>query len=175
MNAGYIPLEHWVHGAEGGGRNVGEACHIYDLFHALTGARCVDVQMAGAAPRGRQWARNDNFSATLSFDDGSVCSLTYTAMGCKQYAKERMEVFSEGRVLVLDDYKKVEVLGSSAKGWSSVTQDKGQMQEIVELARMIREGAPAGFVEEELAVSRMTLESERRPSLRDPVAATENG
>jgi predicted dehydrogenase/threonine dehydrogenase-like Zn-dependent dehydrogenase len=166
MNAGYIPLDHWVHGAEGGGRNVGEACHIYDLFHALTGSHCVDIQMAGVTPRGRQWARNDNFSATLTFADGSVCSLLYTAMGSKQYPKERMEVFSDGRVFLLDDYKSLTVTGGG-KGWSSVTQDKGQAEELAALARMIRQGAPEGFVAEQIDVSRMTLESERRLMRRD--------
>ena len=168
MNAGYIPLDHWVHGAEGGGRNVGEACHIYDLFYALTGSHCVDVQMAGVTPRGRQWARNDNFSATLAFADGSVCSLLYTAMGSKQYPKERMEVFSDGRVFLLDDYKSLTVTGGG-KGWSSVTQDKGQAEELVALARMIRQGAPEGFIAEQIDISRMTLESERRLMQRDAV------
>ena len=167
MNAGYIPLDHWVHGPEGGGRNVGEACHIYDLFFALAGSACVDVQMAGAPRQGRQWARNDNFSATLSFADGSVCTLLYTAMGAKQFPKERLQVFSEGRVLVLDDYKRLEITGSSAKGWSGVTQDKGQLAEIEALAGMIRNGAPEGFIEEQLAVSRVTLEAERRLMRRE--------
>jgi predicted dehydrogenase/threonine dehydrogenase-like Zn-dependent dehydrogenase len=169
MNAGYIPLDHWVHGSEGGGRNVGEACHIYDLFFALTGAQCTDVQMAGVPRQGRQWAKNDNFSATLTFADGSVCSLLYTAMGSKQYPKERLEVFSEGSVLVLDDYKRLTITGNPAKGWNSVTQDKGQLAEIQALAMMIRDGAPKGFIEEQLAVSRMTLESERRLMLRERI------
>jgi predicted dehydrogenase/threonine dehydrogenase-like Zn-dependent dehydrogenase len=167
MNAGYIPLDHWVHGPEGGGRNVGEACHIYDLFFALAGAACVDIQMAGVPRQGRQWARNDNFSASLSFADGSVCTLLYTAMGAKQFPKERLQVFSEGRVLVLDDYRRLDVSGSPAKGWSSVTQDKGQLAEIEALAGMIRSGAPEGFIEEQLAVSRMTLEAERRLMRRE--------
>jgi predicted dehydrogenase len=167
MNAGYIPLDHWVHGPEGGGRNIGEACHIYDLFHALVGKECIDIQMSGVMPKGQQWARNDNFSATLSFQDGSVCSLLYTAMGAKQYSKERLEVFSEGRVFVLDDYKKMEVTGSKERGWSSATQDKGQASELLALARMIREGMPAHYLSEQLAVSRLTLESERRLMQRD--------
>src|SRR5262249_61254662 len=36
MNAGYLPDAHWAHGPEGGGRNIGEACHIYDLVQAVT-------------------------------------------------------------------------------------------------------------------------------------------
>ena len=169
MNAGYIPLDHWVHGPEGGGRNVGEACHIYDLFHALTGSECIDIQMAGVPRQGRQWARNDNFSATLSFADGSVCSLLYTAMGSKKYAKERLELFCDGSVLVLDDYKRLTITGRPAKGWSAVTQDKGQFEELKALAAMIRSGAPEGYIEEQIAVSRITLESERRLMSREQI------
>ena len=44
MNAGFIPNDHWVHGPQGGGRNIGEACHIYDLFNALTGSTYESVE-----------------------------------------------------------------------------------------------------------------------------------
>ena len=168
MNAGYLPLDHWAHGPEGGGRNVGEACHIYDLFFALAGSDCADIQMTGIPAQGHQWARNDNFSATLSFADGSVCTLLYTAMGAKAYPKERLQVFSEGRVIVLDDYKSVEVVGAKSKGWTSRVQDKGQAAELTALGEMIRAGVLPGFVEEQLAVSRVTLETERRLMHRDP-------
>jgi predicted dehydrogenase len=172
MNAGYIPLDHWVHGPEGGGRNVGEACHIYDLFFALARSDCADIQMTGIPAQGHQWARNDNFSATLSFADGSVCTLLYTAMGAKSYPKERLQVFSEGRVIVLDDYKSVEVVGAKSKGWTSRVQDKGQAAELAALGEMIRAGAPPGFIAEQLAASRVTLEAEHRLMRRDPEPAS---
>lgn len=168
MNAGYIPLDHWVHGPEGGGRNIGEACHIYDLFFALAGSACTDIQMAGIPAQGRQWGRNDNFTATLTFADGSVCSLLYTAMGTKSFPKEKLQVFTEGRVIVLDDYKSVQVHGGRGKGWTGVTQDKGQAAELAALASMIREGMPAAFLQEQMAVSRATLEAEYRLMMRDP-------
>lgn len=167
MNAGYMPLDHWVHGAEGGGRNIGEACHIYDLFHALTGGTCTDIQVAGIPAQGRQWARNDNFTAILTFSDGSVCSLAYTAMGAKSYPKETLQIFTEGRVYVLNDYKSVEVHGAKAKGWSGLSQDKGQEEELAALATMIRDGMPDGFLSEQLAASRVTIEVERRLMKRD--------
>jgi predicted dehydrogenase len=172
MNAGYIPLDHWVHGPEGGGRNVGEACHIYDLFFALAGSDCTDIQMTGIPARGHQWARNDNFCATLSFADGSVCTLLYTAMGAKAYPKERLQVFSEGRVIVLDDYKSVEVHGARSNGWSSRAQDKGHVAELAALGEMIHAGAPPDFIETQIAVSRVTLEAERRLMRRDPEPAS---
>lgn len=162
MNAGAIPLNHWVHGPEGGGRNVGEACHIYDLFHALAGSACVAIDATGIPAQGQQWARNDNFSATLKFADGSVCTLLYTAMGSKDYPKERLQVFSEGRVVVLDDYKSVQAFGTKGRGWSSATQDKGQEAELAALAKMIREGMPSGFLAEQFAISRVTLAIEEQ-------------
>jgi predicted dehydrogenase/threonine dehydrogenase-like Zn-dependent dehydrogenase len=167
MNAGYLPLEHWVHGPEGGGRNVGEACHVYDLFFALTGSHCTDLQLAGIPAQGRQWARNDNFAATLSFADGSVCSLLYTAMGAKAFPKERLQVFSEGRVIVLDDYKSVAVHGAAAKGWSGFMPDKGHLAELAVLADMIDKGVPDGFVAELAEVSRVAIEAERRLMRRE--------
>lgn len=170
MNAGYVPLSHWLQGPEGGGRNVGEACHIYDLFFALCGANCTDIQISGLPAQGRQWARNDNFSAVLTFAGGSVCSLVYTAMGAKSYPKEELRVFSEGRVFVLDDYKSVMVHGVKAKGWSALVQDKGQEAELKALATMIREGMRADMLAEQIAVSRATLESEYRLMKRDPEA-----
>jgi predicted dehydrogenase len=125
MNAGHLPADHWVHGPEGGGRNIGEACHIYDLFLSLTGARACEVHAQSIAPGSGHWARNDNFCATLGFADGSVCSLVYTALGAKDYPKERMEVFVGGTVLSLDDYKSTAVAGARARTWSAPAADKG--------------------------------------------------
>ncbi len=101
MNAGYIPADHWVHGAQGGGRNIGEACHIYDLFTALTGARIKSVSATALDPRTEFYRADDNFVATIGFEDGSVASLTYTALGNTKYSKEKMELYSDGVVFAL--------------------------------------------------------------------------
>ena len=141
MNAGYIPLDSWIQGMDGAGRNIGEACHIYDLFHALTGARCIEVQANAIRPTGKQWLRNDNFVAILKFDDGSLCTLTYTALGSKSYPKERMDVFVDGLNYVLDDYRSLEVFGSKRRGWQSDTVEKGQFEEVQALAKCLRSSA----------------------------------
>ena len=141
MNAGFVPPESWVHGPEGGGRNIGEACHIYDLFTKLTGARAVDVRATAARAQGKQWRRNDNFVATVTFDDGSVCTLTYTSMGDRSYPKEQMELFADGKVIVLDDYKELRVAGAKARGWSAAAQKKGTLEELTALSVAMRGGA----------------------------------
>jgi predicted dehydrogenase len=140
MNAGYIPSDHWVHGPHGGGRNIGEACHIYDLFNALTGSCPVDVSASTIIPSSAHWRRDDNFVATIRYADGSVCTLTYTSMGAKSYPKERAEIFVDGKVLVLDDYKQLSVSGSKNGGWKGMTIEKGQMEELKALAGALKTG-----------------------------------
>ncbi|MEE8269155.1 MAG: Gfo/Idh/MocA family oxidoreductase, partial [Nitrospinaceae bacterium] len=72
MNAGYIPLDHWVHTEEGGGRNLGEACHIYDLFTFFINSKVVSIQARSLTPKTDHYSSRDNFVAILGFEDGSV-------------------------------------------------------------------------------------------------------
>jgi predicted dehydrogenase/threonine dehydrogenase-like Zn-dependent dehydrogenase len=140
MNAGYIPLDHWVHGPEGGGRNIGEACHVYDLFDSLVGDVAVEsVTARGIRADGTRLAPNDNFVATVAYADGSVCTVTYTALGNRDHPKERMEVFADGTVLTLDDYKSLHVAGSGS-GWRGTTQQKGHIEELEALSASLRSG-----------------------------------
>jgi predicted dehydrogenase/threonine dehydrogenase-like Zn-dependent dehydrogenase len=163
MNAGYIPPAHWVHGPEGGGRNLGEACHIYDLFAALCGAPVTSVYARAIAPKSGQWHKNDNFVATLGFADGSLCTLTYTALGDKSYPKERMDVFADGRVITMDDFKSVTIAGGRHKGWSAASPQKGQLQELEALAdALLRGKAWPISLAEQIQTSRVALEIERQ-------------
>jgi predicted dehydrogenase/threonine dehydrogenase-like Zn-dependent dehydrogenase len=138
MNAGHIPSDHWVHGPEGGGRNIGEACHIYDLFTALAGSAVAKVEAQAIAPTTTHFRRDDNFVATLGFEDGSVATLSYTALGHKDHAKERMELYVDGVVAELDDYRQTRFAGLPGRGTQSTTQDKGQKEELVAFAAAIR-------------------------------------
>lgn len=161
MNVGYVPTDHWVHTEEGGGRNIGEACHIYDTFRSLVGAPIADVTARSIQPQGKQWRRNDNFTATLSFADGSVCSLTYTALGDKSYPKERMEVFADGKVVELDDYQAVRFAGLKKAAWSAGSPQKGQLEELQALAEAMKSSARWPIsLEEQLEVSRAALSVE---------------
>jgi predicted dehydrogenase/threonine dehydrogenase-like Zn-dependent dehydrogenase len=141
MNAGYIPLDHWVHGSEGGGRNIGEACHIYDLFNFLANAEVASVHAASISPPNSRWAKNDNFVATTSYNDGSVATLTYTAMGDRAHPKERMDIYADGKVVSMDDYKSVTITGSKQKGWRSAIIQKGHLEELDALAAALKGGS----------------------------------
>jgi predicted dehydrogenase/threonine dehydrogenase-like Zn-dependent dehydrogenase len=171
MNAGYIPADSWVHGPEGGGRNLGEACHIYDLFAALTGSHPVKVEAQAIAPASPYWHRNDNFVATIRYADGSVCSLTYTALGDKSFPKERMEIFCDGMVVSLDDYRSLSVAGRRAKGWNSRSTQKGQFEELIALADALRTDAWPITLEDQLRTTRISFEVERQIASKDAVAS----
>lgn len=165
MNAGYIPSDHWVHGPQGGGRNIGEACHIYDVFNALTESRPVDIQAVSVVPDSKYWRPDDNFVATLRYADGSVCTLTYTAMGSKSYPKERAEIFVDGKVLTLDDYKQLSVAGGSG-GWKALTIEKGQLEELTALATTLKSGSAWPIsLEDQLATTRASFEVDRQIAL----------
>jgi predicted dehydrogenase len=140
MNAGHLPADHWVHGLEGGSRNLGEACHIYDLFTFLTGARTRRVTAQSIRPTSGHDGRNDNFVATIEFEDGSVATLTYTALGSADHPKEQLEVFVDGKVIALDDYRRLTLAGSRANGLTTQTADKGHKEELRALGRALREG-----------------------------------
>jgi len=140
MNAGYIPLDHWVHTDEGGGRNRGEACHIYDLFTYLAGSRVVTVQAEALTPATGYYGRTDNFVATLRFVDGSVGTLTYSALGSKEYPKEQLEVYVDGSVLILEDYRRLRVAGARSRDTRTRITDKGHRDELEAFARAAREG-----------------------------------
>lgn len=138
LNGGYIPLDHWIQGAQGGGRNLGEACHVYDVFRFLAGAAVDSIGATAIDPGTLPYARNDNFSAVLRYEDGSVCNLLYTALGPKQgLPKERIEVFCDGEAYLIDDFRTLVRTSDGAVLWQS-DQDKGHGEELLALGRAVR-------------------------------------
>ncbi len=140
VNAGYLPPDMWVHGAEGGGRNLGEACHFYDLFVYLTGSRPSEVQALSLRPQSAYYRRDDNFSVTVSFEDGSVATLTYTALGAKDYPKERLDVYVDGKVFALDNFTSVQPFGTRDGAFSASRADKGHAEQWAAFTKAIRLG-----------------------------------
>ncbi len=140
MNAGYLPQDHWVHGKEGGGRNRGEACHIYDLFSFFAGSRVSEVSAQSMRPKTAHYSHRDNFIATMRFEDGSIATLTYTSLGAKEFPKEKLEVFCDGKTFSMEDYRKLETFGAKLKGVDGALVDKGQLQELAAFGKAIQSG-----------------------------------
>lgn len=104
MNAGFIDKSHWVQTEVGAGRIIGEACHIIDLFYYLTDSKPVALSVETMHSSDENIFPTDNFSLQMSFEDGSVCSLLYTSVGNTKLSKERMELFFEGKSIIMDDF-----------------------------------------------------------------------
>jgi predicted dehydrogenase len=140
MNAGFIPQDNWIQGKEGAGRIIGEGCHILDLFNYLTDSRAVSVSVDQISPKTDRVSRTDNVVITVKYEDGSVCTLLYTGQGSKDYGKEFCEIFCDGKVIVIDDYKKLSGYGCKAAELKSVGPEKGQYEELLAFYEAIRHG-----------------------------------
>ncbi len=142
VNAGSIPAGSWVHDrAVGGGRLLGEACHFVDLITFLTGSRVVRVCLNAMGQAVTH--TTDSASLLLHYENGATGVINYFANGSKAYAKERIEVYSQGRTLVLDNFRKL--TGYGFRGFSSQSgrQDKGHFNLMKQLIMKLRGGGTA--------------------------------
>ena len=134
VNSGAIPTATWLHeAAEGGGMLVGEMCHFIDLMQYLAGERPVQVYARSLALGRADLADHDNLSIVISFDGGSVGTLCYSTVGDKAASKERLEVYGNGMVAVLDDFRALDVVkNGKTTRTKALNQDKGQARQVAE-------------------------------------------
>lgn len=126
VNAGFLPPNHWLHDPlVGGGRIIGEGCHFIDFITFLVGEAPLAVK-AFALPDGGQYHK-DNVSLVYTFSDGSIGVIDYLANGNKNFSKERVEVFSAGKIAVLDDFRSLDLVSENdhKQKHSLLRQDKG--------------------------------------------------
>ena len=139
VNAGTIPLNHWTHDPDqGGGRIIGEGCHFVDFLTFLAGAAPVSVTAMAVPDNGKY--HEDNVSMTFGFPDGSIGVVDYLSNGDKSFPKERLEVFCGGRIAVLDDFRRLEMLQDGQRSVMRKSQDKGWKEEWVAFTAAIRSG-----------------------------------
>ena len=139
MNAGFIPKDVWVHDMEiGGGRIIGEACHYIDLCSHLSGSKVVSVCMnaLGKSPD----ENTDNASIFLKYENGSNAVINYFANGSKSYSKERVEVYSQERTLVMDNWRTLKGFGFKGFCDSKSVQNKGHFNQFQELLSQQKNG-----------------------------------
>jgi predicted dehydrogenase len=159
VNAGAVPVGHWTVEPTGGGRIIGEACHFIDLLRFLAGHPIVG---SAAHRTGGAGGRSDDPSVciTLSFADGSLGTIHYVTSGHASFPKERVEAFAGGRVLQLDNFRRLRAFGwpgfSSQRLWR---QDKGQFGCAAAFIRALKtaQGSPIPLAEI-LEVSRISIE-----------------
>ena len=157
VNAGAIPADHWTQvDLVGGGRIIGEACHFIDLARFLTGSKIIDSSiqfMSGAGV-----TTHDTAVISLKFSDGSIASINYLANGNKAVAKERIEVFTQGKVLQLDNFRKLTAYGF--KGFTkmkSFKQDKGQLECVNAFVKSLQGQEELIHFDEVLEIARVSI------------------
>ena len=139
MNAGNIPANVWVHDMlVGGGRIIGEACHFIDLITYLTGSKVKAVCMNAMGVNPEE--NTDNASILLKYENGSTGVINYFSNGSKAYSKERVEVYSQERTLIMDNFKTTN--GYGFKGFSKLKTglDKGHKNQFHKLISQSRNG-----------------------------------
>lgn len=139
MNAGFIPSDVWVHDMEvGGGRIIGEACHYIDLCSYLAGSKVVEVCMNAMGKNPQE--NTDNVSILLKYENGSNAVINYFANGSKSYSKERVEVYSAERTLIMDNWRKLKSYGFKSNVSKSGRQDKGHFNQFSKLLTQQKQG-----------------------------------
>lgn len=139
MNAGFIPSDIWVQDLKvGGGRIIGEACHLVDLCSYFTGSKIISVCMNAMGSNPSE--NTDNASIFLKYEDGSNAVVNYFANGNKAYSKERVEIYSQGRTVVLDNFRKTEAYGFKGFTGLKTSLDKGHKNQFQSIIKKIQQG-----------------------------------
>lgn len=157
VNAGAIPSDHWTQDSDiGGGRIIGEGCHFIDLVRFLAGS-----PISGLQRTSMKSTTGDTVSIQLSFADGSIGIVHYFANGSKTFPKERLEVFTSGRILQLDNYRRLTGFGwPGFKSMNLFRQDKGQKACAAAYMRSVKLGTPTPIpFDEILEVSRISIKA----------------
>lgn len=162
VNAGAIPADHWVHDKSiGGGRIIGEACHFIDLMRFLAGCDIVSMHCHKMSSNPGMTISEDKAAITLWFTDGSFGTIHYLANGASSFPKERIEVFTSGRVLQLDNFRTLKAYAwPGFKSMNLWKQDKGQTQCCKAFINAIEQGleTPIPF-NEIIEVARFSIEA----------------
>jgi predicted dehydrogenase len=158
VNAGQIPIEHWTQEKKiGGGRIIGEACHFIDLLRYLAGSPLIAYDKTSMDSK-----TADTVSIGLRFKNGSIGTIHYFANGPKTFPKERLEIFCDGKIMQLDNFRTIRGFGFKMKGFKKRRlwrQDKGQNEEVRIFLDAIRKGqvSPIPF-DEIIEVTRATFD-----------------
>lgn len=154
VNAGQLPHDHWIYTE--GGRIIGEFCHFVDWARSVIGSPIQSVAATGL-PNGTPYA-SDNVAVALTFTDGSVANLLYVTNGDRSIPKEYFEVFCQGAIARLHDFRTLELARNGKVRKIKSVQDKGHRRELQLTIEAIRSGKPSPISFEELVeVTEATL------------------
>ncbi len=146
VNAGYIPSDVWVQSMEQGGRIIGEACHFIDLATFFTGSKIKAVFMNGLGENPK--VNTDNASISLSYANGSNVVINYFSNGSKLYSKERIEIFTQQKTILIDNWRTLSTFGFSNNIRKKTAQNKGHFELLSAWISNYKQGKPIISFEE---------------------------
>ncbi|MCD6288311.1 MAG: bi-domain-containing oxidoreductase [Candidatus Hydrogenedentes bacterium] len=143
VNGEHLPPDLWVFGPEGGGRVIGEACHMFDFFNFFTESTVETLDVRGIFSHDEQSPLRDNFSAIVNYANGDVCTLTYTSIGGPRLGKEFVEIHCGGTSFVIDNFKTLAAYGVRGVSLKSRASEKGHLEELIALSESLKRGENA--------------------------------
>lgn len=157
INVGPLDKAHWSYDPQEGGRILGEACHFVDALQFLTDSRPKRL-WTSAIPAGGAIAHEENFVLNIEYQNGSLGTVVYSALGNFRLPKEYLEIYGDGKIMVIDNFKKGSVIyGNRTRKINLFHQDKGYTKEMELMVNAIREGQPSPMSPQELYDSHLGI------------------
>ena len=160
VNAGFIESSHWTQDRKaGGGRIIGEVCHFIDLARFFIGKEITSWNASAMEQRSLQSNPKDTCSITLNFSDGSLATIMYFANGSPDYPKEKIDIFSSGKIVQINNFKNTSFFGyKNKKNVNSWKQNKGQMECLSAFAGSLNSAKTLIPFDELYEVSKISIE-----------------
>jgi polar amino acid transport system substrate-binding protein len=165
INAGFLPPTHWTQDPEvGGGRIIGEVCHFVDFFNYIVGGRVLELSVEAMPVDNVKAIAKDNIAVIMKWDDGSLTSIHYFAVGSTELPKEYIELHTSGFSVVIEDFARMSIYKGGAKRTLELKkQDKGHRNHLLEFAKLLKgENSKIPPFEEYIYSMKMTFEIEKK-------------
>ena len=139
INSAGMKKEYWINDpVEGGGAIIGEGCHFFDFCNWIVESNPMQIYAEMISSNDESIVDANNVISTIRYEDGSVASVIYTTIGDESFSKERIEIFVDGGVIVIDDFKDLTVTGLDGKGEKLKRIEKGQFELINEYGKLLK-------------------------------------
>jgi len=158
MCAGFIPYDVWMHGAEGGGRIVGEGCHIVDTCKYLVGSPVKSISVIPLRFDSTYFRSDDNVSFSIEYEDGSVATIRYLSCNADAVPKECMKVFCDGAEIYMNDYTSMTSSGMAIKKVKTLESDKGQKDILLAWHKALTTRQPAIPLKDIIETTKVTFD-----------------
>ena len=142
VNSPALSGTYWAAEAEHGGAILGEGCHFVDLLYWMLQSEPTWVSAACLPTDVAEPIGEHNVAASIGFADGSIANLTYTTVGSKSSAGERVEGWAPGLGCIVEDFKWFQSRAAIRRTKSKWFPEKGYAAQLSGFIESIRRGEP---------------------------------